>query len=528
MSIKITSTDDRREYKNKNIINIGTNPKCEFVVNLPYDLLFSVQYNSEKNIFQVTNNFKNSNILYKGEVLQKVVVEKGICRITFKDTEEFIEIKASKDDGQIRISEEDLKALYGEDALSEVKVKIEKAREPIEKARIAIIKQISYPVSELKSKIRANARTSAIMHIGLYFSALLSSFALGNYLMGLTIQESSRNLYLSTNIQIWIVYSFIVLGIGLMLKQGIYLGIIEKTMNNSTSTSKIAKHFMVIASSIFIIGIYTVNLIYFNTISEYFGFALFVTLFFTGVFTVLAIACGYFKANSSTYGLLLNKYEFREDFEAVIKAYRIWIERYANCLTSAKIEGIKDKLLSHQIWSWVEVLIGILTAPFLAYGVSNTLAMCFPEAANWIRISGFRFSPIFLILATFLIIFAFFSFVNAFIAEKKLRASQVIKLDGFSDFRHHGVSIYGLEGAKKLENDRKLFLIIGCSIVFIEFMMNVSYFMTEMGEELQGIFLSFVAALVPTALLIAETFILAVTRFDIHNCDELLSKLDKE
>ena len=59
-------------------------------------------------------------------------------------------------------------------------------------------------------------------------------------------------------------------------------------------------------------------------------------------------------------------------------------------------------------------------------------------------------------------------------------------------------------------------------------MMNVSYFMTEMGEELQGIFLSFVAALVPTALLIAETFILAVTRFDIHNCDELLSKLDKE
>ena len=84
MSIKITSTDDRREYKNKNIINIGTNPKCEFVINLPYDLLFSVQYDSEKNIFQVTNNFKNSNILYKGEVLQKVVVEKGICRITLR------------------------------------------------------------------------------------------------------------------------------------------------------------------------------------------------------------------------------------------------------------------------------------------------------------------------------------------------------------------------------------------------------------------------------------------------------------
>ena len=67
-----------------------------------------------------------------------------------------------------------------------------------------------------------------------------------------------------------------------------------------------------------------------------------------------------------------------------------------------------------QLKSIGEIFLGILTAPFLAYGVSNTLAMCFPEAAGWIRISGLRISPVFLVLATFMIIFAFFAFVNAF------------------------------------------------------------------------------------------------------------------
>ena len=52
--------------------------------------------------------------------------------------------------------------------------------------------------------------------------------------------------------------------------------------------------------------------------------------------------------------------------------------------------------------------------------------------------------------------------------------------------------------------------------------------MTEIGGDLQGILLSLVAALVPTALLIAETVMLSQTRFEINSCDELISKLDKD
>ena len=164
----------------------------------------------------------------------------------------------------------------------------------------------------------------------------------------------------------------------------------------------------------------------------------------------------------------------------------------------------------------------------MAYGVSNTLASCFPEAAGWIRISGLRFSPVFLVLATFMIVFAFFAFVNAFYTIRKIQGSNEIKQDGFSNFLTHGVNIYGIQGVRKLESEKQRSLIIGCAIILIEFTMNTSYFFGEIGGDLQGIFLSIVAALVPTALLIAETYMLSQTKFDMYACDELIAKVDRD
>ena len=79
-----------------------------------------------------------------------------------------------------------------------------------------------------------------------------------------------------------------------------------------------------------------------------------------------------------------------------------------------------------------------------------------------------------------------------------------------------------------MESERRRSLTIACAIIFIEFAMNISYFMTEIGGDMQGMFLSLVAALVPTALLIAETMMLSQTKFDIYACDELLAKVDKD
>ena len=89
------------------------------------------------------------------------------------------------------------------------------------------------------------------------------------------------------------------------------------------------------------------------------------------------------------------------------------------------------------------------------------------------------------------------------------------------------MDIFGLQGIKKLESEKSRSLVIGCAIILIEFTMNTSYFFTEIGGDLQGIFLSVIAALVPTALLIAETYMLSQTKFDIYASEELIAKIDK-
>ena len=70
--------------------------------------------------------------------------------------------------------------------------------------------------------------------------------------------------------------------------------------------------------------------------------------------------------------------------------------------------------------------------------------------------------------------------------------------------------------------------VIGIAIVIIEFSMNVSYFMQEIGQDLSGMALSAVAALVPTALLIAETYMLSQTKFETFASEELLAKIDRD
>ena len=95
-------------------------------------------------------------------------------------------------------------------------------------------------------------------------------------------------------------------------------------------------------------------------------------------------------------------------------------------------------------------------------------------------------------------------------------------------FGKNGALAHTIEGVKKLNKEMRQSFIIGLVIIGIEFSMNVSYFMQEMGGDLGGMFLSAVAALVPTALLIAETFMLSQTKFDIYACEELVAKTDRE
>lgn len=540
MTIVVSSSTQEKVFNQNDVINAGTNPNCDIILNVDFDVLLTIQYDFAENKCIIMNTFHSDKVLFKGKPIKKVEVG-NVCKLMLAGTEEFLSVRLIADNsqpiqtkktvtsiGQEDFTEEDIKGLYGKDVNAVTKVKIEKQKEDLENERVSIIKQVAFNINDLKSKISTNHKTSIFLHIAMFLSALICAFGVSNYLMGLTIQESANYLHLPTNIKVWMVYTIITYGICLLLKQGVYLYLQSGIQKEVSKNSKLAQSFMLIFSLIFVLGIYIVNLVYYMNLNDFMTFAIFISFFFSGIMSVLAISCGYFKCNGSEWTATLNKYEYREDFESVIKSYRQWIERYINGLSNTKIQYIKDRMFNLQLKSVGETIVGILTAPFLAYGVSNTLAMCFPEAAGWVRISGLRISPVFLTLATFLIVFAFFSFVNAFLCTKKIQGSQVIKQDGFSDYQHHGVTIYGLEGVRKLNSEKTRSMAIAVAIIFIEFAMNISYFMTEIGGDLQGMFLSLVAALVPTALLIAETLMLSQTKFDIYACDELLSKVDKD
>lgn len=530
MAVTISSKNQEKTFE-KEIINIGSNPGCDFVIDIGQNFMLTVQYNAASNKCCVLNNFQCQQILFKGQPIGQNLEFEKVCKLMIADSDEFISIKVieavkvEKTAAKIAaedFTESDLKGLYGSEVNATARVKLEKRKSDLEKARVAIVKQVSFALNDLKKRLSLNFKASLFVHTAMYLSSLVLAFGVSNYLTGLSIEETSNFLHLPTNIKMLFLFSVIIYGICLVLKQGIYLYL----QNNGKSSSSASQNFLIGTGMVFAVGLYAINLVYYLQINVV--FSILISLFFTALAVAFAAACGYFKSAGRNMSIQLDKYEYREDFESVMNEYTLWIERYINTISNTKLRNIKDKIFNLQIKSVGEILLGIITAPFLAYGVSNTLAMCFPEAAGWIRISGLRFSPVFLVLATFLIIFAFFAFVNAFYCIRKIQGSNVIKQDGFSNYMSHGVNIFGLEGIRKLEAEKVRSLVIGIAIVCIEFSMNTSYFMTEIGGDFQGIFLSFVAALVPTALLIAETYMLSQTKFDIYAGEELISKVDRD
>lgn len=537
----LIATSTAKKVFNKSLIKIGSTKECDFIVNIGKEMLL-VQYSVARGKYIVANKFQNPRILFKDTPFTGAVILENAIKFEIADSNEYIIIKnvelqqekneeipmqadinnSSQAIATVVYTEQELKNIYGENTDTKVKEKIEQHKAELEAQRAPIIKEVGFAINDIKNRLSLNNRSSVFVNIALFCSSVVTAFGVSNFITGLKIEETANFINLPTNIKILALFTFLVFGLALMMKQSAFLYFQNKKFTQAGNQS--AQMFLGTVGSIFFIGIYAINLIYYLSINPL--FSVLMSLFFVGLTVSLALAGGYFKCAGHFLAYELDKYEFREDFEGILNNYRLWIEKYINILSPNKIETLKDKLFNLQLKSYGEIILGILTAPFLAYGVSNTLAMCFPEAAGWIRISGLRFSPVFLTLATFMIIFAFFSFVNAFLNVRKIQASQVIKHDGFSDYLKHGVEILGIQAIRKLESEKNRCFIIACSIIFIEFTMNMSFFAGEIGGDLQGLLLSIIAALVPTSLLIAETYMLSQTKFDISAIEDLLVKKD--
>lgn len=536
MSFSITTKNSEKTFEYKNVVNIGTQKGVDIMLDIGFDFLLTVQYDSSANKCVLINRFQNPKFLFKGQPLPQKMLIDNVCKIMIDGSDEFITIKVFQSSLQ-KVAQENKPVRLEENNSLEMQTKaipsnssrldiLENQKAEIENKRIKIVKEIGAKINELKHNLSTNSKSGIVLHIILLLSSIVCAFGLSNYLSGLSISDAENVLQLPTNLKLLLMYALIIYGIGILLKQGVFL-YFQNNSGTNTKVSRAAEKFMIVWSSLFYLAIYIINVLYYIAPKGMIVFAVGMSLFFVGTSVALSIACGFFKHLNVQARHELNKYQYREDFERIMKEYQRWIEKYLNSFNESKIMSIKDKLFNINIKSILEIIVGIITAPFLAFGVSNTLAMCFPEAAGWIRISGLRFSPIFLVLATFLIIFAFFSFVNGFTSKKKVRASNVLRYDGYSNYLNHGVSIHGLEGIKKIDADMRHSFIIGISIIFIEFTMNVSYFMQEIGGDLSGMFLSATAALVPTALLIAETFMLSQTQFEKLALEEVIERLDR-
>ena len=525
MTILISSSDNEKMFKDKNLIIVGTTSDCDYKLKLNYQLKISVKFDEKSGKCIIINLFDNRKVLFRGEpFIGKLVIDK-FCKLKFLESDEFLGVKLV--DIETNDQVKTLKTSKEYQPSPELLIKLDNRKKELDRARVTIVKEIAFAITDIKKRLSLNFKTSIFLNIALAFSAILVMFGVTNYLVGLPISDTVAYLTMPTNIKLLFLFSIIGYGVSLCLKQGVYLFLQNSDIEKPSSGSKFSQYFLIFVSTFFSCVFYVINLIYYMNPDNRIVFAILISLFFIILNMSLAFACAHFKYIGHKLSLKLNEYEYREDFEIVLNQYQSWIELFLNNLNSKKLTYIKDRIFKLQLKSWGEIGLGILTAPFLAYGVSNTLAMCFPEAAGWIRISGLRFSLVFLILSTVLIIFAFFTLSSAFVNIRKIGGSDIIKLDGFRNYLFHGVDIFGLQKVRSLKQERVNLLGIGFSIIFIEFVMNTSFFMSEIGADLSGLFISLIAASVPTALLIAETYILSSARYELFVCDSIISKMDR-
>lgn len=555
MKVVIASKNNEKVFNDLNVINIGTAPNCNFKLNLDFDLIISLQ-KQENGKWQVINNFKSDRILFRGQPIGAAIEIGSLCKLMIAGTDEFISIKITvagtnpkivpgslelankRNAEQLKraenkktitmiqdeeINEQDIEILYGKGVGAQTKIKIERKKADIERRRALITKEIAYKSDFLRNKLAQNEILLGALNA--FIGIIPFTMA---YILKDIVRLDGMNGQLQTKVLFIVAVCFVI--ITMLLKQGQFLTLQNKGKTKVPPSSiQIQRMSMFTSGGVF--GVIIVAALA-EILTHYYNMPILIPqmlILCSCLCIFLGAFAGFIKNINTETSEELDSYESREDFQAVVKDYQQWITLYVNNISRKKLKDINDKIFGLQLKAAGEYLLGFATAPFLAYAVSQTLAECFPEAAAWVRLSaGFKFSPIFLVLATFMIIFAFHCFATSFATAKRVLASNVIREDGFSDYNTHGVNIHGVESSKNLKKEAKKFFLIALSVVIIELSMNVSYFIGVMGGDVMGMLLSFIAALVPTAILIMETTMLGNTKFDIICKEELLEKVDKD
>ena len=82
MTIVVSSSKAEKVLDEKDVINIGTNPNCDFKLDLDFDVLLTLQYDQNEGKCVLMNTFHNERVLFKGKPIKKVEIG-NICKLMF-------------------------------------------------------------------------------------------------------------------------------------------------------------------------------------------------------------------------------------------------------------------------------------------------------------------------------------------------------------------------------------------------------------------------------------------------------------
>ena len=192
MAFSITSKNNSKTYNDKDVITISSKQTGDYFLDLGFEFMLTLQYNTQAGKCILFNQFNNQKFLFKGQpVPTKLEIDK-ICKIMVADSDEYILIKVldnanshspavqnnqSNPVNQTKIKKEkfdeaDVSAIYGNDVNAAAKLKVEQIQNSIELERVAIIKQVGAKINDLKRKISMNSKIGIILHIASFLASI--------------------------------------------------------------------------------------------------------------------------------------------------------------------------------------------------------------------------------------------------------------------------------------------------------------------------------------------------------------------
>ena len=283
MNVDIKFGNTVKSFENQQSIVIGTTPDCDFVLE-GIDEIISVKmvYSSKYNSYVLVNTNESDDVLFNSKSFKKVLVSPNFL-ISHSSIKEPVSVvinnESSSKDLSLSKETKVLAAAAPIAAATEVApAQIVNARTvngsdkkdilngTIENSRIAIVKEIGNKIQSLKSQISSLSKIAFVADAAILVLSIICSFGMTNFILHLPIDTSKGILNLTTNYGFLIAISLIVFAVSFAMKQSVF-SLIESSQNKRYGENNDVQRFMVMASCVFMLVIYAINLFYYKDIA---------------------------------------------------------------------------------------------------------------------------------------------------------------------------------------------------------------------------------------------------------------------